>query len=320
MNNPRNIRTNTRAARQAAPKPVAGMPQHQGPTGRAANGAPAAGGRTKQDSNGHAAAAGVTSIEIEAPETKKTTRHFQQTSEGVFYVDEDTDARIFVCSPLRVEAYTRDADSESWGRLLAWTDRNGRKHSWAMPMHMLAGDGTALRETLLNGGVLIGAGAKARQLLQQYIQTENPGRSAICVSSVGWHDQTFVFPNSAIPGDADEAIIYQTAARDEHFYQTAGTLEEWRETIGHRCAGNSRLAFAVSAAFAGPLLRPLNVEGGGFHLVGTSSTGKSTLQWVAGSVCGGGHPTRGFLRSWRFTQNALEAMAELHNDGMLYPG
>ena len=86
--------TNTHAARPAAPKPVAGMPQHQGPTGRASNGAPTPGRRTKQDSNGHAAAAGVASIEIETPETKKTTRHFQQTSEGIFYVDEDTDARI----------------------------------------------------------------------------------------------------------------------------------------------------------------------------------------------------------------------------------
>ena len=160
---------------------------------------------------------------------------------------------------------------------------------------MLAGDGTALRETLLNGGVLIGAGAKARQLLQQYIQTEKPGRSAICVSSVGWHDRKFVFPDSAIPGDAAEEVIYQTAARGEHFYNTAGTLKDWRESIGRRCAGNSRLVFAVSAAFAGPhSLATLNVEGGGFHVVSTSSTGKSTLQWVAGSVCGGGHRAHGF--------------------------
>jgi uncharacterized protein (DUF927 family) len=273
-------------------------------------------GGPRQDSNGHATAAGSASVEIEEPEINKT-RHFQLTSEGVFYVDEETDARTFVCTPLRVDAYTRDADSELWGRLLVWTDRNHCEHTWAMPMSALAGDGLALRETLLNGGVLI-PGGKARQLLSQYIQHKEPGRSAVCVQQIGWYGRTFVLPdNSAIPGDAAEAIIYQTTARGEHFYRTAGTLEEWREQIGKRCVGNSRLVFSVSAAFAGPLLRPLNVEGGGFHLVGTSSTGKSTAQVAAGSVCGGGHGAHGFARSWRFTQNALESMAELHNDGLL---
>ena len=254
---------------------------------------------------------------IEKETKQKKWKNFQQTPEGLFFVEEETDARTFVCSSLRVDAYTRDAESESWGRLLVWTDRAKREHSWAMPMNMLAGDGTALRETLLNGGVLIGTGGKARQLLLQFIQSEKPSHSAVCVPSVGWYRRTFVFPDSAIPADAAERIIYQTASRGEHFYNTAGTLEDWRESIGRRCAGNSRLVFAVSAAFAGPLLRPLNVEGGGFHLVGTSSSGKSTVQWVAGSVCGGGHGAHGFARSWRFTQNALESMAELHNDGLL---
>jgi putative DNA primase/helicase len=225
-------------------------------------------------------------------------------------------AKTLVCSPLSVEAETFDADSESWGRLLVWKDRKQHVHKWAMPMDLVA-DSTALLKRLLSGGVVPGTGREARSLLLQYILTENPGRSAVCVPIVGWHGRTYVFPDSAIPGDAAEQIIYQTSDRGEHFYNTAGTLADWRESIGRKCAGNSRLVFAVSAAFAGPLLRPLNVEGGGFHLVGTSSSGKSTVQWVAGSVCGGGHGAHGFARSWRFTQNALESMAELHNDGLL---
>jgi putative DNA primase/helicase len=252
---------------------------------------------------------------IDQSDSQKKTRHFVQSPEGVFYVDEETDARTFVCSPLRVEAYTRDSESESWGRLLTWADRNGREHSWAMPMQMLAGDGTTLREALLNGGVLIGTGTKARQLLLQYIQSENPGRSAICVHQLGWHNQTYVLPNCCIPNGA-EKVIYQTASRGEHFYHTAGTLDEWKERISSKCVENSRLVFAISAAFSGPLLSPLNVEGGGYHLTGTTSTGKTTAQWVAGSVIGG-RGTHGFARSWRFTQNALESTCELHNDGLL---
>jgi uncharacterized protein (DUF927 family) len=214
---------------------------------------------------------------------------------------------------LKVVADTRDGDSESWGRLMEWPDRNGVMHRWAMPMEMMAGDGTTLRETLLRGGLRLGGPSK-RQLLMLYIQMENPKRFVTCVPHVGWHGGTYVLPDSSISSDGAEEIIYQTATRGEHFYKTAGTLEDWRERLGRFCAGNSRLVFAVSAAFAGPLLRLLNIEGGGFHLVGTSSSGKSTAQWVAGSVCGGGNGAHGFVRSWRATVNALESMAELHND------
>lgn len=250
-------------------------------------------------------------------ERQKGNHHFLVTDGGVFYTEQETGLRIFVSSLLRVEADTRDSDSESWGRLLEWKDRNGREHKWAMPMALLAGDCTAVRETLLSGGVTIGTGQKARQLLTQYLQTESPGRSAVCVPSTGWHHGQYVFPDSCI-GEADgESVIYQQAARGEHFYRVAGTFDEWRDRIGRPCVGNSRLAFAVSAAFAGPLIRPLNVEGGGFHVCGCSSSGKSTVQLAAGSVIGGGHGAHGFARSWRFTANAIEATAELHNDCLL---
>ena len=244
----------------------------------------------------------------------KGKTHFVLTRNGVFYVDDETESKIFVCSRLEVLAYARDGESQSWGRLLKWTDPKGREHGWVAPMKILVGDGLAFRETLADGGLTIGSGPKANHLLSQYVQSERPERFLICVPHTGWHGKSYIFPESTIPKNSE--VIYQTAAPQEHFYATAGTLEKWREAIGRRCAGNSRLVLAVSAAFAGPLLRPLNVQGGGFHIVGTSSTGKSTTQWVAGSVCGGG-ASHGFARTWRSTQNALESTAEMHNDGLL---
>jgi putative DNA primase/helicase len=74
------------------------------------------------------------------------------------------------------------------------------------------------------------------------------------------------------------------------------------------CVGNSRLAFAVACAFAGPLLRPAGVESGGFHYRGDSSSGKTTALKVAASVYGGA----GYLQRWRTTDNALEAIAAQH--------
>ena len=79
------------------------------------------------------------------------------------------------------------------------------------------------------------------------------------------------------------------------------------------CIGNSRLAFAVACAFAGPLLRPAGVESGGFHYRGDSSSGKTTALKVAASVYGGA----GYLQRWRTTDNALEAIAAQHSDCLL---
>jgi uncharacterized protein (DUF927 family) len=73
------------------------------------------------------------------------------------------------------------------------------------------------------------------------------------------------------------------------------------------------LIFAASAALAGPLLLLCDEQPGGFHFVGSSSTGKTTALQLAGSVLGGGGKA-GFLQSWRATSNGLESIAEAHND------
>lgn len=95
-----------------------------------------------------------------------------------------------------------------------------------------------------------------------------------------------------------------------------GTLEEWQQNVGKYCQGNSLLVLAVSSALTGTVLRPCGLEGGGLHIYGASSSGKSTTAYVAGSVCGGGS-NKGFIRQWNTTHNALEAIAVLHNDNLL---
>lgn len=99
----------------------------------------------------------------------------------------------------------------------------------------------------------------------------------------------------------------------ENTFRVKGAHELWRERVAALCVGNSRLAFAVACAFAGPLLRPAGVESGGFHFRGDSSSGKTTALKVASSVYGG--PS--YLQRWRTTDNALEAIAAQHSDCLL---
>ncbi|WP_341684942.1 DUF927 domain-containing protein [Limnohabitans sp.] len=241
---------------------------------------------------------------------------FHVSDEGVFYADVDRDGNptkpIWVCSRLVVQSLTTDQDGGGWGYLLQWTDRKGNPKTWAMPARMLSSDGAEYRAYLMGQGLQIGPAQRAKNLLSQYIQTRNPDTFTTCTDRIGWHGRAFVLPRETF-GDDDERIVFQSDAAMENTFTQRGTADQWRQRVGALCVGNSRLAFAVACAFAGPLLRVAGVESGGFHLRGGSSTGKTTALKVAASVNGGAN----YLQRWRTTDNALEAIAAQHCDALL---
>jgi len=114
-------------------------------------------------------------------------------------------------------------------------------------------------------------------------------------------------------GQSPDRLLLQTTSGDISGYDQAGSLDSWRNEVSRYCQGNSRLLLAVSAALAAPMLALIHAEGGGFHLRGYSSTGKTTALAVAASVWG--PPER--TRRWRSTSNGLEGTAALHNDALL---
>ncbi len=241
---------------------------------------------------------------------------FDVRDEGVFYVGVEQDGKRrhpeWICSRLDVLALTRDQDGGGWGYLLQFADPLGRVKQWAMPARMLSGDGSEYRGALLSMGLRIDASPRARNQLTRYIQTRAPQEFAQCTDRIGWHGTAFVLPRETI-GDDAERIVFQTDAAIENTFKERGTVEQWRSRVAALCAGNSRLVFAVSCAFAGPLLRPAGMESGGFHFRGDSSSGKTTALKVAASVYGGAS----YLQRWRTTDNALEAIAAQHSDVVL---
>lgn len=231
--------------------------------------------------------------------------------------DKETDAvrpapPVWICDPLRVTALTRDDRGHEWGRLLEWLDGDGRLHRWAMPCELLAGSGEELRAALLRRGLAITHGAERRRLAD-YVQGERPTVRARSVTRTGWSGGAFVWPDHTEGGSDAEPVVLQLASPDGAAVGQGGTLDGWRQEVAAPCAGNSRLVLALSVAFAGPCLHPLRAEGGGFHFRGKSSAGKSTALRVAASLYG--PPC--FVRTWRATDNALEAIAALHSDLLL---
>lgn len=227
--------------------------------------------------------------------------HYRLSDAGVFYVGVTEDGDLaepqFICSPLKVEAKTRNSQSEEWGRLLTWTDADGHRHQWAAPAEMLVGDPREFLRQLAAGGVEMSAHRNTMQRLLAYIIQERIDARARNVAVPGWHDGRYVLPSGQSYGSGEELLVYQHSGGLQHHYAAVGSLDDWRREVASRCVGNSRLVLAVSAMFAGPLLHFTGATGGGFHIVGGSSSGKTTALRVAASVVG---PPE-YAREWRST-------------------
>jgi putative DNA primase/helicase len=217
----------------------------------------------------------------------------------------------WICSPMHIDAVTFDGQSNNFGRLLRFKPTVGKWREWAMPMELLAGDGAQLRGELLAMGVELDP-YKARQQLPHYLQSEHPMRRIHCALQVGWCGDSFVLPDVVI-GPKSAGVIFQSGERGHEEHTQAGTLAGWKDGIAAKAVGNPLLMLAVSASFAGPLLARCNSEGGGFHVVGESSTGKTTM--IEGACATWGGP--GFKRSWRATANGMEGAAAMFNDCLL---
>ena len=244
---------------------------------------------------------------------------FAWTPRGIYRSEDGEDGqarRVWLCSPLRVLALPRDKAGTGWGRLVEVTDPDGGTHRWAIPARLFAGDGSELRGGLFDLGANLASDRKGRAALGELLQRWQPKARALTADRLGWTDEAcaaFVLGDGRVLGAAD--VVYQaeaapTAAAE---MREAGTPEGWREAVAEPCRGSPLMMAAVSLAFAGPLLEPLAIDGGGLHLRGASSCGKSTVQHVAVSVWGSPR----FLHTWRATANGLEGVASACNGSLL---
>lgn len=217
-----------------------------------------------------------------------------------------------IASPVRVLASTSSEHGQDWGRLLEWQDHHGKTKKWAMPMELLAvRQGEEVFKALLNGGLSFITVNHRRKLIE-YLMACEPVHHVTCVSRTGWYRETYVLPGTAIGPGADNVALLSAGYQSGDFSES-GTLAGWQQEVSALAVGNSRLCFAISVAFAAPLLSLVGMEGGGFHLKGNSTDGKSTIMYAAASVYG----DHGFSHTWRATGNAIEGIASRRNDSLL---
>lgn len=215
----------------------------------------------------------------------------------------------WIASPVIVAARTTNTDDGSEGRLLRVVTDSGAK-DWIMPMEVFGGSGEDARRQLFAMGALISL--KKRGQFMEYLLEQRPTDSFATTSKPGWHESgAFVLPGRTI---GPQKVRYQASSKAQVLFSKRGELDQWQAQIASKCAGNPVLTLAVGCSLAGPLLSLVGVLGGGVHLVGDSSSGKSLAQLIGSSVWG---DPGVFAASWDMTKGGLEIEASSRNDTIL---
>lgn len=219
----------------------------------------------------------------------------------------------YIGNHLVAVGYCKSPTGDGAALVLEFKDIHHQMQTYLMPRAMLAGDGNEIVGALLDRSYWYVRPEKNRLL--SYLQGLGGDISEqfLLTPKTGWVEidrtKSFVLLHQTI---GDDRLRFQTfEPPKDHPYQPKGTLESWQENVGRFAAGNSRLTFVLSTAFAGPLLELQDLQGGGFNFFGPTSRGKTTAVQAAASVSG--HPDK-VVRSWRATDNGLEGTAAEHND------
>jgi putative DNA primase/helicase len=247
---------------------------------------------------------------------------------GVFLNPKDENSpEIKIASPCWISAKSRDIEGNSWGIFVEWIDSDGKDHKQSIPKERLHDSGNKLAQYLASCGLDIVPG-KEKYLLN-YLGLFNPQKRFTCVSKLGWVEipnggLVYILPLQTISNIDSEEFVYQpeTHSPSAHTILSKGSLLDWQTKVALLAQDHPYLIFCICTALAGPLLKIMGLEGGGFHLYGRSSHGKTTAAQMAASVWGCGadpaeSPSMAYIRKWNTTANGLEGLAAAHNDGIL---
>ncbi|WP_328544608.1 DUF927 domain-containing protein [Streptomyces europaeiscabiei] len=215
-------------------------------------------------------------------------------------------------APLVVTATFEDPEGDQYVEL-SWIDRSlGRPRRISrIVSRETAKRGRKLIETLGAAGLpAVEGDARAVEKWLAEFEAGNVGRipSEQLARWLGWQDDgTFVCsPEDDIKVD----VAFEEQRGPARAHARKGTLEGWRETVGH-LVGYPVPRVAVAAALAAPLLKPLGLNSFTLDISSRSTKGKTTALQVALSVWADPSEHASAMSNWRTTLYAIEKRLNL---------
>jgi uncharacterized protein DUF927 len=220
--------------------------------------------------------------------------------------------------------FQRKTERQNWRHHFLITERKGNQSHFELPRENLAGTGASAIRLLMKGGIHVVTRDDAQKALAQFLRYK-PKQEIIRMPRVGWAQigsdwMIFVRPDEVItpPGmptqRATTYVLDMTATR--HGLHVAGTTAEWGAEVAAPLRGNSNIALSLGTFFAAPLLCFANEPGGGNHLYGPSTIGKTMDSAVGQSIYGWPHEMAddAFGVSWGGTEAGFDALALARTD------
>jgi putative DNA primase/helicase len=217
----------------------------------------------------------------------------------------------------------RKTQRQSWRHHFTITERNGHQSPFELPREKLAGTGASAIRLLTKAGVHVVGRQGAQKALAQFLRFK-PKHEIVRMARVGWAQINerwiFVRPDQVItPANMPQAThttYLLDATATLHGLHVAGTAEGWAAEIAAPFEGDSNVALAFGTFFAAPLLEFAGEPGGGFHIFGRSTIGKTMASAAGQSVYGQPHETADdtFGVSWGGTEAGFDALAPARTD------
>ncbi|MBL8247994.1 MAG: DUF927 domain-containing protein, partial [Candidatus Competibacter sp.] len=225
---------------------------------------------------------------------------------------------VWISIPFDLLATTDDGQGHGHGVAIRFAGVHGHVHTWTLPRALLVMEGREIFQMLYGMGFHMSLSEKSFYRLREYL---NRARSeiadmpkALSVSRTGWAPGArFVLPDRVF-GSNGVDLFYQSDDPSPSPYTVHGTFDGWREQVAMKVAPYDLPVFSLSCAFAAPLLKPLRIESGGFHVEGNTSTGKTSAQRWALSVWGSDED---LLVSWNSTRVGSELLTAAYSDTLL---
>lgn len=254
---------------------------------------------------------------VSEPVPKTNDEYYKRIEgKGVFFKKPDGGSE-WLCSDIEILSNCADLDNENWATRVRLTDLRGIVKESVVSFEDIVA-GTAIKQ-LASSGLRVSTKFGHKQKLAEYLHHTRGKDFVRLAPRTGWfgNQNCFVLPGETIGTYVENGEVIGVALCSTYAYhnkvQRNGSLREWQIEIANRAIGNSRLILAICQALAGPLLRFANESSGGIHLIGPSSSGKTTCLRLANSVWTGPEG----VGTWYGTANGIAAATAAANDGLL---
>jgi Domain of unknown function (DUF927) len=247
---------------------------------------------------------------------KKPTDRIKRTKSGVFLVSANGRKRI--AAPIRFKAIGhRVANNKkiSMAEISFVTRKFARTSEYFDMSATQPRNRNRIIDALADADYRWPTESKLPERLIQDVLANEPEQSFTMVGAPGWYEDAILTTRRQYGKGSRFVLDPNAGANVARMTLGQGSLEGWQATVARTARKSSRLRLMVGAAFAALLLRRLNVDSFALNLFGTTSTGKTSALYAAGSVAG--LIGENGLPGWADSVPGLEQLAVGHRDGIL---